>query len=71
MKNQYSVSGVENATSFFNKVEVRTRIAYVVEMQEAKWNYVLAYALGWWLMPFMVIASKALNRRIEFGKFLE
>ena len=45
-----------------------TKQAFVIDMRKESWRYALEYALGWFFMPLLVIASRLFNKKIESRK---
>lgn len=48
------------------KVDDGLTYSLQINMVDKSWSYVIKYALGWILIPFLVIISKLLNKKIEF-----
>lgn len=59
---------------FVKKVEPKLKIdnkystyAVEVDMVDSTWRYTFVFALGYFLMPFLVILSKLTKRKVKFG----
>lgn len=48
---------------------VTTVIPMLVNYKDASWRMVIGMALGYFVLPLLIILSKALNREIEFLKY--
>ena len=44
----------------------RELVAITISFQDSSWSYTLRYALGYILIPILVVLSKLLKRRINF-----
>jgi len=42
------------------------QVAITFSFENSSWWYVIRYAVGWWLIPILVIVSKLIKKRINF-----